>query len=67
MTGTCSQPRVRRMVRVSAGTKRKVWTGDDSLRLLIVGGVPGKAYEPPENTELGGPDPFSEQLRQAQT
>ena len=55
------------MVRVSAGTKRKVWTGDDSLRLLIVGGVPGKAYEAPENTELGGPDPFSEQLRQAQT
>jgi uncharacterized cupin superfamily protein len=53
------------MVRVSSGTKRKVWTGDDPLRLLIVGGVPGKAYEPPENTELGGPDPFSEQLRQA--
>ncbi len=53
------------MVRVSSGTKRKVWTGDHPLRLLIVGGVPGKAYEAPENTELGGPDPFSEQLRQA--
>ena len=54
------------MVRVSAGTKRKVWTGDEPLRVLIVGGVPGKAYEAPENTELGGPDPFSELLRPAQ-
>ena len=45
------------MVRVSAGTKRKVWPGDGGLRILVVGGVPGKAYEPVGITELGAPDP----------
>jgi mannose-6-phosphate isomerase-like protein (cupin superfamily) len=47
------------MVRVAPGTNRKVLTTDDSLRLLIVGGVPGKAYEAPEVSELGGPDPLT--------
>lgn len=45
------------MVRVAAGTRRKVWTSDQPLRLLIVGGVPGEAYQPPEVSELGGPAP----------
>lgn len=45
------------MVRVGPGTTRKVITGDDPMRLLIVGGVPGKAYEAPEFSELGAPDP----------
>jgi mannose-6-phosphate isomerase-like protein (cupin superfamily) len=45
------------MVKVGPGVKRKVWTGDESLRVLIVGGVPGKAYEAPAVTELGAPDP----------
>ncbi len=53
------------MVRVSPGTTRKVYTGDEALRMVIVGGKPGAVYEAPENTELGGPDPFAEQLRQA--
>ncbi len=47
------------MVRVAPGTSRKVVTTDDPLRLLIVGGVPGKAYEAPEVSELGGPDPLT--------
>ena len=46
------------MVRVAPGTRRKVWTADEPLRVLIVGGVPGKAYEAPEVTELGAPDPL---------
>jgi quercetin dioxygenase-like cupin family protein len=46
------------MVRVAADTKRKVWTGDDPLRLLIIGGIPGKPYEAPEVSELGAPDPL---------
>jgi mannose-6-phosphate isomerase-like protein (cupin superfamily) len=50
------------MVRVGPGVKRKVWTGGDALRLLIVGGVPGEVYDPPEVTMLGAPDP----LKQAQ-
>ena len=41
------------MVRVSAGTSRKLWPGDDGIRVLVIGGVPGKAYEGPEVTELG--------------
>ena len=47
------------MVRVAAGTTRKVWTGDGPLRLLIVGAVPGEAYAPPGVTELGAPDPLT--------
>jgi mannose-6-phosphate isomerase-like protein (cupin superfamily) len=45
------------LVRVGPGVKRKVWTGEEPLRMLIVGGVPGKVYEPPQVTELGAPDP----------
>ena len=49
------------MIRVGPGVSRKVWTGDDSLRLLIIGGVPGAAYEPSENSKLGAPDPAHQQ------
>ena len=48
------------MVRVSPGVKRKIWTGDEELRLLAIGGVPGAGYEAPELTELGGPDPLAQ-------
>ena len=47
------------MVRVSAGTKRKVWPGESGIRLLAIGGIPGKTYEAPETTELGAPDPLA--------
>jgi hypothetical protein len=50
------------MISVKSGVTRKVYTGDEGIRLLIVGGVPGKAYEAPELTELGGPDEFTENL-----
>lgn len=49
------------MVRVSAGTKRKVWTGDEPLRLLVLGGKPGSAYEAPEISQLGAADPLAQQ------
>lgn len=48
------------MVRVSAGTKRKIWPGDEGLRVLAIGGYPGKAYEAPEVSKLGGPDPLAQ-------
>jgi uncharacterized cupin superfamily protein len=48
------------MVRVDAGVKRKVWTGDDSLRLLMIGGIPGAAYQPPDVSQLGAPDPVEQ-------
>jgi mannose-6-phosphate isomerase-like protein (cupin superfamily) len=48
------------MVRVSSGTKRKIWPGDDGIRLLAIGAIPGKEYEAPESTELGTPDPMAQ-------
>jgi hypothetical protein len=37
--------------------KRKLWTGDEPMRVLIIGGVPGAPYEAPDVTKLGAPDP----------
>ena len=48
------------MVRVSAGTDRKVLPGEDGLRLLAIGGVPGKPYEVSAATELDAPDPMAQ-------
>jgi hypothetical protein len=48
------------MVRVASGVPRKLWTGDESLRVLIVGGRPGHAYEAPELSRLGAPDPLQQ-------
>ena len=45
------------VVRVASGTNRRVVTGSEPVRLLIVGGVPGSAYSPKPHTELGAPDP----------
>ena len=39
--------------RVGPGQQRKLVTGDESVRLLCLGGAPGKAYEAPEWTEEG--------------
>ena len=50
------------MISIKSGTTRKVYTGDEAIRLLIIGGTPGKLYEAPENTEIGGPDNFTEDL-----
>ncbi len=45
------------MVRVGAGARRKIWPGDEGMRLLALGGCPGKPYEAPEISKLGSPDP----------
>jgi mannose-6-phosphate isomerase-like protein (cupin superfamily) len=45
--------------RVAAGVTRKVWPGDEGVRLLIVGGVPGGTYEAPDISKLGEPDPMA--------
>jgi mannose-6-phosphate isomerase-like protein (cupin superfamily) len=42
------------LVRVGPGTKRKVFSGPDGLRLMALGGTPGSAYEIREFTELSG-------------
>ncbi len=46
------------LVSVKAGTKRKIVAGPDGARVLVIGGVPGKVYEAPAITELGGPESF---------
>jgi mannose-6-phosphate isomerase-like protein (cupin superfamily) len=40
------------MVRVGPEPKRKVFSGPEGLRMLVIGGVPGKAYETNPVTEL---------------
>lgn len=49
------------LVAVKSGTKRKVYPGPEGVRLLVLGGVPGEAYTPPEITVLGAPDPVEGQ------
>jgi mannose-6-phosphate isomerase-like protein (cupin superfamily) len=46
------------MVRVASGTKRKVWPGAAGIRLVIIGGIPGRLYEAPAVSHLGEPDPM---------
>jgi hypothetical protein len=47
------------IARVASGVKRKVWPGEQGIRMLIVGGVPGGPYEAPEISKLGTPDPMA--------
>jgi mannose-6-phosphate isomerase-like protein (cupin superfamily) len=49
------------VVRISAGTKRKLLPGPEGIRVLALGGVPGKLYERAEPFELGAPDPTATQ------
>jgi len=45
------------MVRVGPSATRKLLAGPDGMRALVVGGTPGHAYEAPDVTCLGAPDP----------
>jgi hypothetical protein len=47
------------LVRVGPGVKRKLWPGAEGIRVLVIGGVPGQAYQVSDFTELGGPDPLA--------
>ena len=38
---------------VGAGVSRTLKSGSDGLRVLIIGGTPGKAYEPPDWSSQG--------------
>ena len=46
------------IVRVGPEAKRRITPGPEGMRLIALGGVPGKAYEAPGYTELGAPDPL---------
>jgi len=45
------------MARVRPGTMRKLYGGAEAARILIIGGVPGRAYARPADFRLGAPDP----------
>jgi len=47
------------VAKVGPGIKRKVWPGDDGIRILVLGGKAGEAYEAPDITKLGQPDPMA--------
>ncbi len=47
------------VARVGPGVKRKVWPGEGGIRVLVLGGTAGAAYEAPDITKLGEPDPMA--------
>lgn len=47
-------------VRVGPGEKRRFITKESGVRILALGGTPGKAYEPPEFSEEGGGTPMEQ-------
>jgi hypothetical protein len=47
------------MARIGPNEVRRLVPGPDGFRCLIIGAIPGDAYEPPAWTELGGPSPKS--------
>jgi mannose-6-phosphate isomerase-like protein (cupin superfamily) len=49
------------IIRVDPSATRKLLPGDEGMRVLALGGVPGKAYEAPDVTKLGEPDPMASQ------
>ena len=46
------------VVSLQPGTKRKLWPGEQGMRVVAIGGKPGSVYEIKERTELGAPDPY---------
>jgi hypothetical protein len=47
------------VAKVGPGVKRKVWPGDDGIRVLVIGGRTDAPYEAPEISKLGVPDPMA--------
>lgn len=46
-----------RIARVGPGTSRKLYSGPDGARVLVIGAIPGEVYSRPEPFKLGAPDP----------
>ncbi|HZA89406.1 MAG TPA: hypothetical protein VE401_04165 [Solirubrobacterales bacterium] len=45
------------LARVGPEGKRQIVPRPEGIRVLCLGGVPGKVYEPPAWTEIGAPPP----------
>jgi mannose-6-phosphate isomerase-like protein (cupin superfamily) len=52
------------LVSLKPGTRRKLWPGDEGMRIVAIGGTPGSAYEKKSFTELGADDPFARLAKQ---
>ncbi|HEY2160711.1 MAG TPA: hypothetical protein VGH24_05345 [Solirubrobacteraceae bacterium] len=46
-------------IRIGAGVRRRVRSGPEGARLLMIGGTPGQPYVAPASFELGGPETLS--------
>lgn len=44
--------------RVGPGERRRLLTGEEGATVVAIGAMPGAAYEPPDFTEEGAPDPL---------
>jgi hypothetical protein len=47
---------------VGATEKRKLVTGDEPARVIAMGAMPGKVYDPPEFTEEGTKPPRLDEI-----
>jgi mannose-6-phosphate isomerase-like protein (cupin superfamily) len=47
------------VAKVGPGIKRKLWPGEEGVRVLVLGGKAGHPYEAPDITKLGEPDPMA--------
>jgi hypothetical protein len=47
------------VARVGSEAKRRILSGPEGLRVLILGGTPGRPYEAPDVSKLGEPDPMA--------
>jgi mannose-6-phosphate isomerase-like protein (cupin superfamily) len=43
-------------VRLGPSVRRRIRSGPEGARVLMIGGVPGQSYVPPAMSELGGPE-----------
>jgi mannose-6-phosphate isomerase-like protein (cupin superfamily) len=44
------------LIRVGPAVARDIFPGPNGLRMLVISGTPGGAYNAPARTELGGPE-----------
>jgi mannose-6-phosphate isomerase-like protein (cupin superfamily) len=56
-----------RFVRVGPGERRRLRSGPAGARVLAIGGVPGAAYTPQVNSELGAPEVLAASARTTMT
>ena len=47
-------------ISIKSGTARKLWPGPDGMRVVAIGGTPGRVYETKDISELGAPDPYTQ-------